>query len=136
MVHRVLKIGHWVVDFLFVRRYDEEAILAILYDIGASKSVIRRAEQIMRESELNRGFTFANPYNKRALVVIGPSSSGAEFVDSLVHELHHLSVAIGKSIGYDLDGEGPAYLSGDSARALVKTICELGCDRCNHKNIQ
>ena len=137
MIHRVLKIGEWIVDFVFaVKGYDEEAILVFLYEFDASYSVMRRAKRIMESNKPNRGFTFANPILKRAIVVVGPTTSGKEFIDSLVHEVHHLAVAIGKSIGYDLEGEGPAYLSGDSARALAETICELGCDKCNHRNIQ
>ena len=135
MVHRVLRIFDWIVDFLFVTKYyDEEAILAMLYDFNASYSVIKRAREIMEENKLNRAFTFANPEIKRALVVIGPASSGDEWIDSFVHEVHHLAVAIGKSIGYNLDGEGPAYLSGDSARALAKTICEMGCNKCRQSH--
>lgn len=137
MKHRVLKIGGWIVDFVFAtEKYDEEAILAFLYEFDASYSVMIRAKHIMESKRMNRGFTFANPELKRGLIVIGPTTSGDEFIDSLVHEVHHLAVAIGKSIGYDLDGEGPAYLSGDAARALAHTICDLGCSKCNHKNIQ
>ena len=48
MVHRVLKIGRWVVDFLFVeKRYDEESILVFLYEFDASYSVMLRAKRIM-----------------------------------------------------------------------------------------
>ena len=67
---------------------------------------------------------------RKALVVIGPTSSGKEFVDTLTHEIHHVAVAIAKSLGVDLEGETPAYLSGDSARELAGIVCELGCDQC------
>lgn len=134
MIHRVLRVLDWVVDFVFaVKGYDEEAILVFLYEFDASYSVMRRARKIM-ESGKNRGFTFANPVLKRAIVVVGPTTSGKEFIDSLVHEVHHLAVAIGKSIGYDLESEGPAYISGDAARALAHTICELGCDKCRQSH--
>ena len=137
MIHRVLRIGDWVVDFVFVvKKYDEEAILAFMYEFDASYSVMIRAKHIMESNELNRAFTFANPEIKRALIVIGPTSSGDEFANSISHEIHHLAVVIAKSIGYDLDGESPAYLAGDTTMALIKTICELGCNKCNHNNIQ
>ena len=132
MIHRVLKIGHWVIDFVFVTKvYDEEAILAFLYEFDASYSVMRRAYKIMKGNKPNRGFTFANPDLRRALVVVGPTSSGKEFTNTLSHELHHLAVAIAKSIGYDLEGEGPAYIQGDATMALIETICELGCEKCH-----
>lgn len=131
MIHRVLRILDWVVDFLFAKLdYDDEGVLACLYEMGADYEVMRQVNNIMDSDKLNCGFTFANPDLKRALVVVGPSSSGKEFINTLTHEIHHLAVAIADSLGYDLEGESPAYLAGDSALALAETICELGCPHC------
>ena len=128
MIHRVLKIGRWVVDFLFAtRKYDAEGVLACLYELGATERIMDRAEEVMDSARLNTGFTYTNPDSYRALVVIGPASSGSEFVDTLVHEIHHLAVAVADSVGVDLESETPAYLAGDSARALADVICEMGC---------
>lgn len=60
-------------------------------------------------------------------MLIGPSSSGEEFQDTFVHEIRHLADAIAKSLGVPLDSERPAYISGDTARALTEVVCELGC---------
>lgn len=135
MRHKVLNIGRWVIDFLFATRsYDIEGVLACLYDCGASNEVMKRAESLMIAKEKNCGFTYANPYRKRAVVVVGPTTSGAEFTDTLVHELHHLAVAIASELGIDLASESPAYIAGDSARELVDVICELGCRHCRCAN--
>ena len=132
MIHRVLRLGEWVIDFLFAKLdYDDEGVLACLYEIDADEYVIRAASKIMDSEKMNCGFTFANPDLKRALVVVGPASSSKEFLNTTVHEIHHLAVAIADSLGYDLEGETPAYLAGDSALALAETICELGCPRCS-----
>lgn len=132
MIHRVLKILDWVVDFLFAKLdYDDEGVLACLYEIDADYDVLRQVNRIMDSDKLNCGFTFANPDLRRAVVVIGPSSSSKEFLNTTVHEIHHLAVAIADSLGYDLEGETPAYLAGDSALALAETICELGCHHCS-----
>lgn len=132
MIHRVLSIGRWVVDFLFAKLdYDDEGVLSVLYDMDADYDVMRQANKIMDSNKLNCGFTFANPNLKRAVVVIGPTSSGKQFVNTFTHEIHHLAVAIADSLGYDLEGESPAYLAGDSAMALAETICELGCPNCS-----
>lgn len=150
MFHRVLRIGRWVVDFVFAHRgYDIDGILACLYDCGASGRVMHKAEDLMLGCEmeyasdgpeglmyecgLNQGFTFANPERERAVVVVGPTTSGAEFQDTLVHEIYHLAVAIGSHLGLDLHGEGPAYLSGDTMRDLADIVCRLGCDHCRKK---
>ena len=137
MIKRTIKIGRWVVDFLFAKLdYDEEGVLACLYEIGADEDVIRAAYKIMDSEKLNCGFTFANPDIKHALVVVGPASSGKQFCNTTGHELYHLVRAISKDLGIDLDDESPAYLSGDLYGELIGVICKFGCDKCHHKNFQ
>jgi len=132
MIHRALIIGRWMVDFLFCKgKFDEDGVLACLRDCGASDFAMEQADDLMRTCDYNCGFTFANPRKKRAVVVIGPTTSGAEFTDTLVHEVHHLAVAIAAELGIDLEGEGPAYVAGDAARDLADVVCELGCRRCH-----
>jgi len=125
-----LKIGRWNVEFYF-GEYDVDALLDRLYDFGAGASVMRKAMELMESGKMNTGFTFSNPYDYVALIAIGPTSSGEEFIDTLVHEIHHLAVSIAENLGVDLESETPAYLAGDSARALASTICRMGCDHCN-----
>lgn len=132
MTRRVLMIGRWVVDFLFAGEgYDEEAVFGCLYDCHAPASVIERSARIMSSGRYNRGFTYANPNRLRAVVVVGPSTSGKQFVNTISHEMYHLAVAIGANLGLDLEGEGPAYLMGDTIQQLTEVICEMGCDKCN-----
>lgn len=132
MIRRTLRIGRWLVYFFFaVEGYDEEVILSFLQTFEASRTVFKRAEKIMSEGKLDKGFTFANEYIRRAVVVVGPSSSGAEFLDTFTHEIRHLADSIAKSIGYELDMEEPAYMTGDTVRELAEVVCELGCPHCN-----
>lgn len=140
MIHRSLMIGRWVVDFLFANgRYDIDGVLACLYDAGAPSWVMREAKDLMMNCNYDCGFTFSkqneyrfiNSERHRAVVLIGPTSSGAEFLDTFVHEIHHLAVAIARELGVDLAGETPAYLAGDGARELADVICQLGCSRCH-----
>lgn len=128
MIHRSLIIGRWTADFLFATDgYDIEGVLACLWDAHAPRDILHQAEDLMLSCSRNCGFTYSNPHDRRAVVLIGPTTSGAEFIDTLVHEVHHLAVSIADSLGVDLDGEAPAYLAGDSARALADIVCKLGC---------
>lgn len=128
MIHRVLGIGRWTVDFLFaVRRYDVEGVLACLMDARAPETVLDQAEELMLSCDYNCGFTYSDRRRRRAVVLIGPATSGGEFLDTLVHEIRHLADSIAKSLDVSLDSERPAYISGDAARALAEVICELGC---------
>lgn len=131
MIRRDLKIGRWAVEFYFAPDgYDTDVLLDRLFDFGATVQVMRQAWDLMDAGEPNTGFTFSNSVERIALVAIGPTSSGAEFVDTLVHEVHHLAVNIGASLGIDLESETPAYMAGDSARELADVICQLGCRKC------
>lgn len=132
MEHRNLYIGHWNVEFLFAEEgYDQGEVMESLYECGANDYTIRQAANLMALCEWNCGFTFADPEGCRAVVFIGPTSSGAEFIDTFTHELHHLAVAIASEIGIDLESETPAYIAGDAARDLAGIVCELGCCRCH-----
>lgn len=134
MYHNVVRIGRWVIDFLFAREsYDIDGVLSCMYDCGASQNTMSSAEELMLRDNDNCGFTYANPYLLRMVVVIGPTTSGAEFLDTFVHEMEHLSAAIAKNLGLRLDGEGPAYISGDTARELASVVCELGCSHCRQE---
>ena len=135
MIHRVLKIGRWVVDFLFAEEeYDIDGVLACAYDAGASEDALDEIEYAMAECGYDCGFTFTNPNKFRAVVAVGPTTSGEEFIDTLTHEIHHLAVAIADNLGIDLESETPAYLAGDSARELASVICQLGCKCDKRKN--
>lgn len=131
MTERSLNIGRWHVEFFFAPDgYDDDTILECLYDFGASAKVMREAMSLMEERKPNTGFTFNNPVEHLAIVAIGPTTGGAEFQDTFVHEIHHLAVAIAAELGIDLESESPAYIAGDSARALANVVCELGCSHC------
>lgn len=133
MIRRVLKIGRWVVDFLFaIDRYDPDGAIACLRDAHAPRSIIDQAIGLMEQGNLNTGFTYSNELFYRSVVCIGPTSSGAEFIDTLTHEIHHLAVAIAGELGVDLESETPAYLAGDTMRAFAEVVCELGCSHCRH----
>lgn len=131
MVHRTLAIGRWVVDFLFAEEdYDIDGVLACLYDAYAPDDILNQAEDLMTSCDWNCGFTYTNAHRMRGVVLIGPTSSGSEFIDTLVHELFHLAVAIADNLGIDLQGEWPAYLIGDSARDFADVVCQMGCRNC------
>lgn len=131
MTYRDLYIGRWHVTFIFAPGgYDEEAVLTTVYDLDAPDDILVRIARKMRRNRPNEGFTYSNDALREAVVVIGPTTGGAEFIDTLVHEIQHVAANIADGLGLDLKGESPAYLAGDSARELVDVICRLGCPTC------
>lgn len=132
MTYRLLRIGSWRCHFFFAQYgYEEEDILDLLYDLDAPDDILVSVSRKMRAGRKNEGFTYSNQMTHDAVIVIGPTTSGAEFVNSLSHEIYHLSVAISKSLGLSLEGEGPAYIEGDTMGDLIRLICQFGCDSCN-----
>ena len=139
MKYANLLIGSWDVDFFFAEEdYEIEPVVYCLLDSGASDDIIREALALMERCWENCGFTFSresdyryiNPKMHRAVMMIGPTSSGAEFIDTFVHEIHHLAVAIASQLGAYLDSETPAYVAGDTAREFAEVFCEFGCEHC------
>lgn len=131
MIREVLRIGRWVAEFIFADDgYDEEAVLGCLYDIDAPVPVMRRANRIMESKAYNRGFTFCNPDLRRAVVVVGPTTSGRQFINTFSHEINHLSEQISEYYGLRNHPEASAYLTGDTTMALTEIICKLGCEKC------
>ena len=132
MIHRDLRIGRWHIDFLFAPDgYDTEEALNYLYDADASDYILVKAYHILEDNADNTGFTFTNQEMKEGVVVIGPTTSGHEFVNTFCHEMYHLANAIAEGLGFDYSGEGPAYVIGNSAEKLTELVCALGCDKCN-----
>ena len=132
MIRRTIKIGRWQVEFYFAREsYDVDLLLDRMYDFGATATPMRQALSLMEEGGKNTGFTFANPEERVALIAIGPTTRGEQFQNTLVHEIHHLAVAIASNLGIDLEAESPAYIAGDSAMALADVICKMGCEHCH-----
>lgn len=129
-----MKVGHWEVYFFFaLKGYDEEAILDLLYDLDAPDDIMLHAMRKMKKGIPNEGFTFTNGYRKVAAVVIGPTTSGAEFQNSFMHELRHLIDSIAFDSGIHLYGEPVAYLTGDTAMELADVVCKLGCKDCRNR---
>lgn len=131
MIRRDLTLGRWRVEFYFAPDgYDVDELLDRLYDLGAGAGVLREAMSLMESGRPNTGFTFPNTYEYEAMVVVGPSTSGSEFANTISHELYHLAVAIASELGVDLEGEAPAYLLGDTLQSLISIVCDLGCSHC------
>lgn len=132
MIRRVLYVGMWEVEFYFAeKQYDTKVVLDRMYSFGADAPTLKKALSLMEDGGKNTGFTFTNPYERLAIIVIGPTTSGKEFQNTVVHEIHHLAVAIADDLGIDLEDETPAYIAGDSVMALAEVLCEMGCTHCH-----
>lgn len=128
MIRRKIHVEQWVVYFFFAPEgYDEEELLDMLYDLDAPIEIIIKASRKIRAARPNEGFAYMNSFLKEGVVVIGPATSGEQYLNSIIHEIHHHAVGVADEMGADLKGEVPAYIAGDTAAILIDLICMLGC---------
>ena len=114
-------------------QYYVAEILDSLYEIGCRGRNLSRAEDNLASGKLNTGLTYYSPRHREAVMVIALTSSAAEFYNSLMHELSHLTAYIAKDDGLSFTGEAIAYLEGDLAREIFPKIQHLLCDCCKIK---
>ncbi|MCH5332044.1 MAG: hypothetical protein J1E33_06545 [Alistipes sp.] len=122
----------WDVRLYFaVTDYYIDDILESLSAISCPKKIMRRVRQKMAARKLDTGFTYSNKRLRQSVMVVGITSSPAEFLDSFEHELRHLVDDIAKTDGLALSGEAVAYLTGDTNRTLWPVIHDFIC--CCHE---
>ena len=123
--------GNWEIYAYFaVTKYMTEEIMDCLWDIGCDGQTALRAYRNLASGDLNTGLCYSNYRHKKSVMVIAKTSSAAEFLNSLHHELCHLTAHIGKVFDLDPTGEDIAYLSGEISREMYPKIGHLLCEEC------
>lgn len=91
---------------------DTEDILAMLQVIGVSAFDYTVALSNMVSNTLNTGFCYSNLRSKQSVMVISETSTPAQFMNSLVHEIRHLCSHVEQVFNIDPGSEQAAYLAG------------------------
>lgn len=101
---------------------DTEEILYKLRVFGCSEQGILRTRKQLLGGGYNNGFTYSNRALHQSVVSLGRASEFAQFLNSFVHELQHLSTHIAQANGITLDGEEICYLSGSIAQEMYPIL--------------
>jgi hypothetical protein len=104
-----------------------------LFYAGIDGSKAKQAYENLNSGELNSGLCFANPRQRKAIIVVAKASSAAEFINSVSHENHHLASYVAKQFGLDPTGEDVAYFAGELMKEQFPYIKHLMCDCCKKK---
>ena len=113
----------WIVHVYYdTTPYNTEELLGKLYQMGCSENGILRTRKQLLGGEYNNGFTYSNRALKQSVVSLGRASEFAQFLNSFVHELQHLSTHIAQAYGIPLDGEDVCYLSGSIAQKMYPIL--------------
>lgn len=136
MKRRDLRIKRydWRARFYFaVHGYDMGSILASLQSIQCPGNLLQRIADNMERNDMDSGFTYSNKVVRRSVVVVGLTTSPAQFLNSFEHELRHLCDDIGIASGMEMQGEEVAYLTGNINAALWEDIHDFICCKCRNK---
>ena len=91
-INRDIQYQGWQLHFFFV--FDSYSIAHIsnyLQLLKADEHIIERAEKSMRDNKPNTAFTFCSRTKREAIIAIGRTTNGAEFINSFSHELRHVA---------------------------------------------
>lgn len=72
---------------------------------------------LVSQSAPDTAFTYTNIFLHRTLIVLCPSSSPSQFLNTLTHELLHATTHISNYYNIPLGTETPCYLIGSLAQA-------------------
>lgn len=127
----IVERRYWKVYVYYnIATEDIEEIIDNIKDIKLPNSYIKDAYTTLKEDKFNRGLTFTNTKLRSSIIVIGKTSSAAQFVNSFVHEIAHLSNHIARTYHINLNSEEVCYLSGDIAQEMFTRCHTLMCDCC------
>lgn len=123
--------GWKITCYYAVTHYEVEEILQTMERAGADDESLERAYDNLSSGNLNTGLCYSG--KGESVLVISCASSPAQFLNSLVHELHHLASHIASALGYDQKGEEACYIAGETAEKMYKVASKFLCEHCRHK---
>ena len=124
------RYGWRVRVYYAVTTYRVRDIIADLRRIGCHGGDLRRAFASLWRGDLDTGLTYSNRRTRESVMVIGLTSSAAEFQNSLDHEKGHLVKHISLAFSLDPYGEEQQYLSGEIGQRMCPVARKFLCEHC------
>ena len=116
-----------------VTAYWTDDIIRDLASIGCHGTELRRAYANLTRGGLDTGLTYSNRRTHESVMVIGLTSSAAQFQNSLDHEKGHLVKHMSLAFGLDPYGEEQQYLSGEIGQRMFPVARRFLCEHCRRK---
>lgn len=107
---------------------DAGPILSALEGIGCTGRSLERAERNLYAGIRNTGLTYTNQELRRSVMVLGRTSSPAQFWNTLDHEKGHLAEHIAEALSMDRSEEEFEYLKGEIAQQTYPVAVRFLCD--------
>lgn len=118
----------WVVDVFYdTVAEDAEMILKYLRRLGCSGGDYIHSRNNLRSGDMDTGLTYSDNRKRESVMVIGRSSTLAEFLNSWQHEMTHLQRHICQAFWINPYSEEAAYLAGDIAMKMHPVLSQFMC---------
>lgn len=128
-----LKNWDWYVTvFYAVDTYYLDDILGELEEIGCSADKLDAIEYNLATEQYNIGLTYSNLKGRCSVVIIGLTSSPAEFQNTFDHEKGHLAMHICETDDIDPFSEKYQYLTGEIGQAMFPIAKKFLCEHCRN----
>lgn len=113
-----------------------DEIVDKLIKAGCRGKNLAEAEDMLWHRMRNSGLTYSNLETMETVMVIGITSSGREYWNTIDHEKMHLLQNISQARKIDLFGEEICYISGEFIREIYDKAKDLLCDCCRKKSVR
>ena len=123
----------YVTVYYAVDTYYMDDILGNLEEIGCSDKKIDEIAEKLTSQQYNTGLTYSNLKGRCSVVVIGLTSTPAEFQNTFDHEKGHLAMHIAEVDGIDPFSEEFQYLTGEIGQLMFPVAKNFLCVHCRIK---
>lgn len=121
----------WCVKIFYaVSTYYIGEILGELESIGCNNKELEKAEDILSTGDYNIGLTYSSLLRRCSVIVIGLTTSPAEFQNTFDHEKGHLAMHISQELKIDPFSEEYQYLVGEIGLQMFSVAKYFLCEHC------
>lgn len=127
----------WTVKAYYITSgYVLDDILLDLNELGCSNEDIDGTLDMIQSEEYDIAVTHSNVYERRSVVIFCPSSSAREFLDTLTHEIGHISMHISIADNINPFSEEVQYIAGYIAKQTFEVCHKFLCDKCRKYTVE
>ena len=133
MIRQNIYLSNWdwyVIVFYAIDTYYLDDILGELEEIGCSDKKLDEIERSLTTEQYNIGLTYSNLKGRCSVVIIGLTSSPAEFQNTFDHEKGHLAMHICETDNINPFSEEYQYLTGEIGQAMFPIAKKFLCEHC------
>lgn len=118
----------WVVKlYCDVSESDTDTIVNYMIDCGYSMPVTYEAYDFVSNIDINTGATITSDRYKESVIIISQTTTPAEFFNTMIHELNHLSDSIAKVFKIKCNGEEISYMIGNIGIKMFPFVEQYLC---------